>query len=156
MGMRTMLLWPTVFGALEKDTALITYAAFQKPTLITNPAPDGVSLTIPVESFQVVKAPNLPTNNGNVTGFAGSRSALCIATRVPNDYTSALPGASYGNTQVVTDPDIGISVMLVQYVNHQLGTATSRIALMYGTNAGQGDAGELIKAAAGSGSSRTS
>src|SRR5882724_1948439 len=72
LGMRTMLLWPTVFGALEKDTALITYAAFQKPTLITNPAPDGVSLTIPVESFQVVKAPNLPTNNGNVTGFAGS------------------------------------------------------------------------------------
>jgi hypothetical protein len=57
---------------------------------------------------------------------------------------------------MVTDPDIGTTVMLVQYVNHQLGTATSRIALMFGTAAGQGDAGELLKAHSGSGSSRTS
>ena len=77
-----------------------------------------------------------------------------IATRVPNDYTSALPGASFGNVQVVTDPDIGISVQQVQYVNHTLGTATQRVALMYGTAAGQGDAGELLKAASGSGSGR--
>jgi len=156
IGMRSMILYPTVFGNLEKDTALIQLAAFQKPTLITNPAPDGVALVIPVESFQVVKAPNLPTNNANLTGFVGSRSALCIATRVPNDYTAALPGASFGNVQMVTDPDIGITVMLVQYVNHQRGTATSRIALMFGSNAGQGPAGRLIKAATGSGSSRTS
>ncbi len=156
MGNRTMLLWPTVFGKLVQDTALMTYAAFQKPELVTSPAGGGISLVIPVSDFQVVKAPNLPTNDGNITGFAGSKSALIIATRVPNDYTSALPGASYGNVQMVTDPDIGISVMLAQYVNHQLGTATSRIALMYGTAAGQSDAGELIKAATGSGSSRTS
>jgi phage I-like protein len=157
LGMRTMLLYPTVFGKLEQDSALIQLAAFQKAGLITNPAgQDNVSLVIPVESFNVVKAPNLPTNDGNVTGFAGSKSALCIATRVPNDYTAALPGASFGNVQMVTDPDVGITVMLVQYVNHQLGTATSRIALMYGTAAGQGDAGLLIKAATGSGSSRTS
>jgi hypothetical protein len=130
-------------------------AAYQKTELITNPTPNGVSLSIPVSTFNVIKAPNLPTNNGNVTGFAGSRSALCIATRTPNDYTSILPGASFGNVQMVTDPDIGITVMLVQYVNHTLGTATSRIALMYGTAPGQGDAGELIKAASGSGSSRS-
>lgn len=156
IGMRTMILYPTVFGNLEKDTVLMQLAAFQKPTLITNPAPDGVALVIPVESFQTVKAPNLPTNNANLTGFAGSKSALCIATRVPNDYTSALPGASYGNVQVVTDPDIGLSVQLVQYVNHDLGKATSRLALMWGSAAGQSDAGRLIKAASGSGSSRTS
>jgi hypothetical protein len=141
---------------MEKDSVLTTYAAFKQSELITNPTPGGVSLVIPVESFNVIKAPNLPTNDGNVTGFAGSKSALCIATRVPNDYTAALPGASFGNVQMVTDPDIGITVMLVQYVNHTLGTATSRIALMYGTAAGQGNAGILIKAATGSGSSRTS
>ncbi len=156
MGNRTMLLWPTVFGKLVQDTALVTFAAFQKPELVTSPAGGGISLVIPVSDFQVVKAPNLPTNNGNITGFAGSKSALCIVTRVPNDYTSALPGASYGNVQMVTDPDLGMTVMLAQYVNHQLGTATSRIALMYGTAPGQSDAGELIKAAVGSGSSRTS
>ncbi len=156
MGNRTMLLWPTVFGKLVQDTALVTFAAFQKPELVTSPAGGGISLVIPVSDFQVVKAPNLPTNDGNITGFAGSKSALCIVTRVPNDYTSALPGASYGNVQMVTDPDLGMTVMLAQYVNHQLGTATSRIALMYGTAPGQSDAGELIKAAVGSGSSRTS
>jgi phage I-like protein len=155
LGDRTLLLYPTVFAKLETDTTLMNLAAYQKTELITNPTPNGVSLSIPVSTFNVIKAPNLPTNNGNVTGFAGSRSALCIATRTPNDYTSILPGASFGNVQMVTDPDIGITVMLVQYVNHTLGTATSRIALMYGTAPGQGDAGELIKAASGSGSSRS-
>ena len=101
------------------------------------------------------EAANLPTNNGNITGFACGKSALVLASRVPNDYTSVLPGASYGNVQVVTDPDLGISVMLVQYVNHQLGSATQRIALMYGTAAGQGAAGQLLKAASGTGSSRS-
>jgi len=87
-------------------------------------------------------------------GFAGSKSALVIVTRTPNDYTTVLPGASFGNVQMVTDPDIGMTVMQVQYVNHTLGTATSRIALMYGTGAGQTAAGQLVKAAAGTGSAR--
>lgn len=156
LGMRTMLLWPTVFGNLEKDTALIQLAAFQKPEIIQNPTGSGVSLVIPVESFQVVKAPNLPTNDANLTGFAGSKSALLIATRLPNDYTRFAPGVSFGNIQTVTDPDLGISVMLAQYVDHNLATGNQRISLMYGTAAGQSLAGHLIKAATGSGSSRTS
>jgi phage I-like protein len=156
LGMRHLLLYPTVFGNLEKDSVFVSPLLYTKPELISEPTPGGVSLAIKVENYEVIKAPNLPTNNGNVTGFAGSKSALCIATRVPNDYTSVLPGASFGNVQMVTDPDIGITVMLVQYVNHQLGTATSRIALMYGTAPGQGNAGYLIKAHAGSGSSRVS
>ncbi len=156
LGMRTMLLWPTFFGALEKDQAIITLAAFNKPEIITNPTGAGVSLVLPVESFNVVKAPNLPTNDSNLVGFAGSKSALCIATRMPNDYTKFAPGASYGNVQTVTDPDLGISVMLVQYVDHTLATGTQRISLMYGTAAGQTDAGILIKSHSGSGSSRVS
>ncbi len=156
LGMRTMLLWPTFFGALEKDQAIITLAAFNKPEIITNPTGAGVSLVLPVESFNVVKAPNLPTNDSNLVGFAGSKSALVIATRMPNDYTKFAPGASYGNVQTVTDPDLGISVMLVQYVDHTLATGTQRISLMYGTAPGQTDAGILIKSHASSGSSRVS
>jgi hypothetical protein len=109
-----------------------------------------------VSNFQVVNAPNLPTNDGNVTGFAGSKSALVIASRLPNDYTKFAPGVSYGNVQTVTDPDLGLSVMLTQYVDHTLATGNQRLTLMYGTNAGQGAAGQLIKAATGSGSSRAS
>jgi len=154
LGNRTALLYPTVFEKLETDATLMSLAAFQRPQLITDPTNGGTSLVLPVSNFQVVSAPNLPTNNGNVTGFAGSKSALCIATRLPNDYTKFAPGASFGNVQTVTDADLGISVMLVQYVDHTLATGNQRFSLMYGTNAGQGAAGQLIKAASGSGSSR--
>jgi hypothetical protein len=156
LGNRTVLLYPTVFEKLETDATLMSLAAFQRPQLITDPTNGGTSLVLPVSNFQAVNAPNLPTNNGNVTGFAGSKSALCIASRLPNDYTKFAPGASFGNVQTVTDPDVGISVMLVQYVDHTLATGNQRFSLMYGTAAGQGLAGQLIKAVTGSGSSRTS
>jgi hypothetical protein len=153
LGSRTLLLWPTVFAKLVADTALITFAAYQKPELITAPQ-NGASLVIPVDTFQVVNAPNLPTNNANLTGFGCSKSALVIATRMPNDYTTAMPGASYGNVQMITEPDIGMSVMLTQFVDHKLANATFRLSWMYGTAAGQSAAGQLLKSAAGSGSGR--
>ncbi len=156
LGMRTLLLWPTYFGALESDAAIVSLAAFQKSQLITDPTGGNVSLVIPVEAFNVVKAPNLPTNDGNIVGFGGSKSALVIATRLPNDYTKFAPGVSYGNIQTVTDPDLGMSVMLAQYVDHTLATGNQRISLMYGTAAGQGLAGMIIKAHSGSGSGRVS
>lgn len=154
LGNRTMLLWPAAFGNLEKDTALIGLAQFQKPIFITEGTQANSAMSINVESFNIYSAPNMPSNNANLVGFGGSRSALIIATRTPNDYTSVLPGASFGNVQMVSDPDIGITVMQVQYVNHTLGTATSRLALMWGTAAGQTAAGQLIKAAASTGSAR--
>jgi|GEM_PF-1025135 len=152
---RTMILWPAAFGNLEKDTAIIQFATnVPRPELITQGITPESGFAMALESFAIYAAPNLPSNNANLVGFAGSRSALIIVTRTPNDYTSVLPGASFGNVQMVTDPDIGMTVMQVQYVNHTLGTATSRIALMYGTAAGQTAAGQLIKAASGTGSAR--
>jgi hypothetical protein len=106
-----------------------------------------------VSNFKVYDAPNLPTNLANINGFAASKSALCVVTRTPNDYTSVLPGASFGTVQMVTDPDIGITVMLTQYVNHTLARASSRISLMYGTAAGQGAAGTVLQSNHTSGSS---
>lgn len=155
LGNRTMLLWPAAFGNLEKDTTIGQYATnVPAPPIITEGVTPESAFYINVEGFKIYDAPNLPSNNANLVGFAGSKSALVMATRTPNDYTTALPGASFGNVQMVTDPDIGITVMQVQYVNHTLGTATSRIALMWGTAAGQTAAGQLIKAAAGTGSAR--
>jgi hypothetical protein len=152
---RTLLLWPAAFGNLEKDTTVINLATnVPRPEIITTGITPQSGFSVSIESFDIYAAPNMPSNNANLVGFAGSKSALCIATRTPNDYTTVLPGASFGNVQMVTDPDIGITVMQVQYVNHTLGTATSRIALMYGTAPGQTAAGQLIKANTGSGSSR--
>lgn len=153
---RSLLLYSTYFGALQKDTAIVTPATTFWPQGITGPQQNGAQLSIDVANFAVYDAPNLPTNNGNVTGFAGSKSALVIATRVPNDYSSVFPGATGGGiVQLITNPDIGLTVMLVQYVDHKLGKSTQRIALMYGTAAGQGNAGMLLKAATGSGSAQS-
>ena len=131
---RTLLLNSDYFGQLAKDTAIVTLAAYQRPDIIEQGVlPD-------VHGFAVVDAPNLPTT-GNLAGFGFSKSALCIAARLPNDYASILPGASYGSVTTITDPDIGLSVMQVQYVDHKLGFAESRMALMYGVAAGQVAAG---------------
>jgi hypothetical protein len=155
LGNRTMLLWPAAFGSLEKDTIMAQYATNVPQTnIITDGVTPESAFAINIEGFKIYSAPNMPSNNANLVGFAGSKSALVMATRTPNDYSTVLPGASFGNVQMVTDPDISLTVMQVQYVNHTLGTATSRIALMWGTAAGQTAAGQLIKAAAGSGSSR--
>lgn len=150
---RTLLLYPTVFGNLAQDQNLVSFAAFQRPDLFERGSQD-TAFAFPVHGFSVYEAQNLPTNNGNVTGFGFSKSALVLAARVPNDYTSVLPGAGNGNVQVITDPDLGLSVMLVQYVDHKKGTATQRIALMYGTAAGQPSAGQILKAASGTGTGR--
>lgn len=63
---------------------------------------------------------------------------------MPNDYTKALPGASHGSVSVVTNPDTGISVQLVQYVDHKLGAASWRIALMFGVAVGQAASGQRL------------
>ena len=126
---RTLLLSPDYFGQLSKDQAIVTLAAYQKAEIIEQ----GVLPN--VHGFKVIEAANLPST-GNLCGFGFSRSALCIASRLDNDYTNVLPGASYGNSQVVTDPDLGISVLQVQFVNHILATATQRISLIYGVSGG--------------------
>ena len=134
---RTLLLNSDYFGALAKDSAIVTLAAFQRPAIIE----EGV---LPdVHGFAVVDAPNLPVT-GNLAGFGFSKSALVIAARLPNDYASILPGASYGSVTTITDPDLGLSVMQVQYVDHKLGFAESRMALMYGVAAGQVNAGQRL------------
>ena len=138
---RTLLLYSTYFGKLAQDAAIVTLAAFQKGEIITDGALPNV------HGYAVVDAPNLPAGSDAIVGFGGSKSALVIATRMPNDYSQALPGSSYGNVTTVTDPDLGISVMLVEYVDHKLGQATRRISLMYGTAIGQATAGQLLTSA---------
>jgi hypothetical protein len=138
---RSLLLYSDYFAQLAQDPALISLAAYQRPELITRyELPD-------VAGFRPIEAPNLPAT-GNLTGFAFTPDALCVATRVPNDYTQVFPGASGGGvTSIVTNPDTGFSVMLVEYINHQLGQAVMRVALMYGVALGQTASGQLLTSA---------
>ena len=138
---RTLLLYSDYFAALASDSALVSLAAYQRPEIIT-----GYQLPN-VAGFDIYEAVNLPPA-GNLTGFGFSPDALILATRLPNDYTTVFPGASGGGiTTVVTNPDTGMSVMLVQYLNHQLGQAVMRVAFMFGVAAGQAPSGQLLVSA---------
>ncbi len=126
---RFALLNSGYYAALTKDSNLISFAAFQRPEIVT-----GAELP-PISKFQPLEAPNLPTT-GNLAGVFGHKSSLVMQSRIPNDYTKVLPGASYGNVAVVTDPDINLSTLVTQYVSHQGGYAAQRQAIMYGVAAG--------------------
>lgn len=135
---RFALLNSAYFEKLQSDATIVSLAAYQKPEVITQ-------YTLPpIAGFDVIQAVNLPTA-GNLTGFAGTPDTLALATRLPNDYSAALPGASGGGVvSTVTNPDTGISVMLVQYVNHQLGAAFWRVAVMFGVAKGQVASGQRL------------
>ncbi len=135
---RVALLNSTYFDKLSQDSSIVSYAAFQRPELITE-------YMLPrVAGFQPYEANGLPDNSENLAGFCGTPDALVVATRTPNDYTLALPGASNGNVSIVTNPDTGISVQLVQFVDHNKGQTTWRVAYMYGVAKGQTASGRRI------------
>lgn len=134
---RTLVLYPTYYGQLAKDQAIITLAAQQQPGIITGGVlPD-------VHGYYVIEAGNLPST-GNLKGFAFSKSALLIAARPDGDYVNAIPGAADGNSVVVTDPDTGFSVRQTQYVDHQLAAAAQRLSFYYGASVGQAAAGQIL------------
>lgn len=138
---RFVLLNSAYHGQLEKDPSLVTfYAGQQAPEIVT-----GRKLPM-LADFKVVKAPNLTNNNNtaNLVGFAGHKASAIIKTRLSNDYTQALPGASYGSVTTITNPDAGFSVVLVQYVNHDGGFAAWRLQVMLGAASGDNRGGLCI------------
>lgn len=135
---RFLLLNSAYFEKLQSDATIVNLAAYQRPEVITQ-------YTLPpIAGFDVLQAVGLPST-GNLTGFAGAPDALAIATRLPNDYSAALPGATGGGVvSTVRNPDTGISVMLVQHVNHTLGAAYWRIAVMFGVAKAQVASGQRL------------
>jgi hypothetical protein len=139
---RTLLLTGSYHDKLFSDQALTLLAANQRQDLITG------TRMLPVHDFNVMRAPTLPST-GNLTGFGFSKSAIVVAGRVPNDYRAALPGVSGGGvSQVITNPESGLSVMLTQFINDLLGAAYVRQAYMFGAAKGQVKCGQLLRSAA--------
>ena len=134
---RAALLNSPYYAALQKDSNLVNFAAFQRPEIVEQ------AELMPISKFQPLEAPNLPTT-GNLAGAFLHKTALVIQTRIPNDYTTVLPGASYGNVAVVNDPDTNLSTLVTQYVSHQGGYAAQRQALMFGVGPGITKGGLLL------------
>ncbi len=128
---------------LTQDPTLVSLAVFQKPEIITD------SELPPISKFRPIEAPNLPataiTGFGNLAAFFAHKSALLIQARIPNDWSSVLgAGASYGSVNVVTNPDTGLSVLMVQFSNPQSAHAEFRLALMYGVAKGNSKGGQIV------------
>jgi len=71
-------------------------------------------------------------------GFAGNASAMLFVARIPQDYTQVFTDIpSTAAIEIITEPDSGLSMLYVRYVNHQLANVSARCSLMYG--AAQGD-----------------
>ena len=135
---RFVLLNGDFFEKLGQDATLVQLAAFQKAEYITE------YKLPPVAGFAPYEAASLPDNSEDLAGFAGTAESLALATRVPNDYAAALPGASNGVVSTVTNPDTGISVQLVQFVDHVKAEASARVALMFGAAKGNPSAGQRL------------
>lgn len=137
---RFALINSSYFEKLEQDPTLVSLAVYQKPEIISDSRLPKISRFTPIE------APNLPTT-GNMAAFFGHKSSLMVQTRVPNDYTTILPGASYGQVVAVTNPDTGVTALLVNYVSHPGGYASSRLAWMYGVAKAATKGGQIVKSA---------
>jgi hypothetical protein len=138
--MRTLLLIGSYYDKLGEDTTIVSVLnnAAARDTITTGVLPE-------IHGFLPVRAPNLP-NTGNMTGFALFPNAVAIASRLPNDYTKAFPGADGGGVvRVVTNPKNGMSVSQVQFINHTLAAAFSRSAWMFGVAKGDIKAGRILK-----------
>lgn len=137
---RTLLLNPDYFEKLAQDTTIVQLAAYQRPEAITE-------YRLPrIAGFDPFEAISLPTG-GNLAGAGFAPDAIVVATRPPNDYSQAIAGANYGIVQTVTNPDTGLTVMVTQYIDHSLGAAFLRVALMWGVAVGQADSLQRLTSA---------
>jgi hypothetical protein len=137
---RILLLNPDFYDSLGEDPALLGLAAFQAPELIRENRLGRVS------GFETFEAANLPTT-ANLVGFGATNGALVLATRMPNDYTTAQIGANYGSVSQIEEPVTGLTMMLTQYVSHDAGVSRYRLSCMGGAALGDKNRGQLLVSA---------
>lgn len=141
-GTRTLLLASDYYGQLSNDLVVVGNLYNSN-----NAGAIGSGVLPMVSGFLPVEAPNLP-NTGNMKGFGLRADAAALAVRPANDYTTALAGLpSTGILQQVTCPDTGLTVTMVQFVDHRLGKSYMRIAWMRGVAVGNPKAGQILKSA---------
>ena len=96
-----------------------------------------------MSKFVPIEAPDFPTSSNRV-GMALQKNGIVALSRLPNDYSKVLPGASYGNVTQISDPETGMTVLLVEYVNHTGGYAEMRMESMIGAGVGDKRGGLVL------------
>jgi len=84
-------------------------------------------------------------SSATYVGLAGTRSSLLFVSRVPTDYTKVMPEIpSTAAIELVTEPETGLTFMVVKYLDHAYETANMRVQLMFGTAIGDERQGMLL------------
>lgn len=92
--------------------------------------------------------PDLPANAQNLSGFFFDSRAITVATRIPDnsvEYAQSIGIPQVAATEIVTDPDTGLSLLGIKWMNAPTLDSFCTVALIYGVTAGAqgGSAGDL-------------
>ena len=132
---RFMLLNPDYYGSLSMDiTTLQVMLAAGAEAVQSGKLPN-------VHGFDVSEFVDLPANGEDLVGFAGTRTSLAFASRIPDD-----PGQGQPNVRIstVTDEATGLSLQVREWYNADLAKFYRAYTLMYGVAKGQVGALERI------------
>ena len=135
-GVRTLLLQSDYYGALCKDTTVVSG--------VYNAEADTISSGVlpMVHGFLPVDAPNI--TSGARVGVGLRADAVALATALPENYAE-VPGLPKTALQtVVTNPDTKLSVQLTVFQNHQGGKTFLRVAWMRGQAVGNNKCAQLL------------
>lgn len=135
---RFMLLNSDYYGSLASDNTMLQILLAAGADVVKS----GMLPTI--HGMQPMEFVDLPDNAENLVGFAGDPSALCLATRIPDD-----PGDGMGNCRisVETDADTGLSLQVREWYEATLAQYRRTYTLMYGVAKGKTDALQRIVSA---------
>lgn len=128
---RSVVLNPTLYGNLLKDTGIVNVALIESWQAATGGRAPNIA------GAQVFQWVDLPTNSENLSGFALTPDALVLAARLPNDYATGSNTPVTAAMEVVTNPNTGLSVQLTRFVDHKAGKAYGRAAWIFGAAKGQ-------------------
>lgn len=136
---RFILLNAQYYARLAQDPTFNTFfAAMRSPETVTK------GMLPELQGFNPIKAGYFPKSDYRV-GFAGHKASLVLKTRLPGDLVGALPGvAAPGLVSTVTDPDTGLSVLLVQRIDLQGNYAEWRPELIMGAAVGDRRGGLVL------------
>lgn len=102
-----------------------------------------------VAGLMIAEYPDLPTNGENLIGFAGSKDAIILAQRGPQNPEDLFGGNVRfpGNLAYIQEPLSGFTVMVNEFIEAVSRNANVRLDWLQGFNVGNANNGIRIKSA---------
>ena len=149
---RGLLLNPAFYAKLRGDSRLeFMYAASAKDIgggagqFLTEAKLPRLSGFAPYKAgYMPSSTPSTTPTTNNVVGFAFQKAGVMVKSRLPQDFSNALPTMVPGSITTVTDTDTGMSMMLVQRVDLQANFAEWRPEVLLGAAVGDSRAGLVL------------